>query len=166
MIISINGRDTIGWILDETREIEHHLHNTEKWLGASAVEDSLTGYQCISGNGDYGAEVLLLDVANTPIETDKKFFDLHRIAPMTVSNANPYLLRVAWGNGTFAAAISARQYTTVPFVGTGLGSNVKGAPSDIICKRIPVGYKVWAQIKNGTNLATMTFLIGLHEYDI
>ena len=74
MIISINGRDIIQWILDETIEIENHLHNTEKWIGAAATE--------------------------------------------------------------------------------------------VICKRIPAGYKVWAQIKNATNLATMNFLIGIHEYTV
>jgi hypothetical protein len=166
MIISINGRDIIQWILDETIEIENHLHNTEKWIGASATEDNLTGYQCISGNNAFGAEVLLLDIANTPIEAGKTKFDLHRVVPVAVSVATAYLLRIVWGSGTFAAAITARQYTTVPFMGTGLGSNISGAASEVICKRIPAGYKVWAQIKNATNLATMNFLIGIHEYTV
>jgi hypothetical protein len=164
MIIAINGRDLIGWILDETIEIENHMHNNEKWIGASAVEDSLTGYQCISGNGAFGSEVLLLDTANTPIESGKLYFDLHRIMPIAVSNATLYLLRIVWGTGTFAAAVSARQYTTVPCIGTGVGANISASASNVICKRIASGTKVWAQVKNATNLATINFIIGLHEY--
>ena len=151
-------------ILKEAKEIEHHLHNEEIWIGNGVSEDSLTGYQLTSGNNDFGSEVLLLDTVNTPIRTGKLFFDLHRLFVTAISSATPYLIRLIYGTGTVGDAETAKQYTTVPVTSAGVGSNLKGAPSDVLFDRVAAGTKVWAKCKNVTNLSTISVLIGLHEY--
>jgi hypothetical protein len=145
-------------------ELEKHIHNREKWFGNGAVEDSLTPYTLISGNNDFGQEVLLLDTGDTPVDNGYDFFDLHKVEIINVDTASSYLIRIIWGNGTVGEAETAKQYTTLSVTPSGVGSNVAGAPVPILCPRIPVGSKVWAKCKNATNLAEIEILHGLHEY--
>jgi len=165
MLVSKNGQDPISQILQVVdNEVEHHFHNVERWFGDGAVHASLTGYTVISGNGAFGAEVLLFDVAQTPHTAGMRFFDLHRLAPLALSSATVYLLRFIWGTGTVADAEAAEQYSTLPMISTGVGALVKGSAMDMMMPRLAVGTKVWAKCKNATNLATLTLLVGKHEY--
>lgn len=161
----INAKDHLEQIEQEVYEVEEHVHNRELWVGNGASEDSLTPYQIISGNGVFGTEVLILDTGDTPFVTGKLKFDLHRVNILDLSSATVYLLRFIWGTGTVAAAETAKQYTTVPIISVGVGSNISGTPSDLRFPRIDIGTKVWCKCKNATNLATIDLLAGLHEYD-
>ena len=151
-------------IYAETLIIEQHFHNDEIWLGAGAVQDSLTGYQLTSGNNLFGNAILLLDTDDTPIIAGRTDFDLHRIFITQISTATTMYIRLIHGTGTVEQAEAERCYTTVPFASSGLGSNLKGDPSNFIFNKVPVHEKVWARCKNVTNLATISILVGLHEY--
>lgn len=156
---------TLDDVAYEVSEIEHHIHSLERWVGSGGVDASLTPYTLTSGNGVFGAEVEILTSAQTPIQPNKLFFDLHRIQPISVSSATVYLIRMIYGTGTVGDAEAAGQYTDFPIMSTGAGANVRGVPSDIRFKKLPVTTKVWAKCKNATNLETITSLFGLHEYD-
>ncbi len=159
MQVILDGQDVI---LREAKILNNHYHNKEHWYGAGGVEDSLTGYNIISGNGIFGAETEIFSSAFAM--TGKLSFDFHRISPMTISSATVYIIRIIWGMGTVADAESAGQYTAFPIISSGVGANIDGLPENIINKRINFGNTVWMKCKNNTNLATITLLAGIHPY--
>ena len=150
----------------EVVEIAKHFHNKCRWLGNGAVEDSLTGYTVISGNGIFGSETVLLTSIQTPIDVGvgNTLWDLNRVFPLTLSSATAYIVRWIWGTGTVGDAEAARQYSESIIMSTGLGANVRGSSTDIMMPRLPIGTKLWAKCKNATNLATITMIVGIHEY--
>jgi len=166
MLVSKNGQDPIGQILHVTEDrTERHFHNKERWLGNGAVVESLTGYTITSGNAAYGAETLLLDSDKTPVITGKRFFDVHRVIFLSISNATTFAFRFIWGTGTVGDAETAGQFSNIITVATGIGANISSSPTELMMPRLAAGTKVWAKCKNATNLATAVILIGLHEYD-
>lgn len=165
MLVSKNGLDPISEILHVVDdEIEHHFHNFERWFGSGAVEDALTPYTLTSGNADFGSEVLIFDTGDTPTVAGKRFFDMRRIQVISLSHSSVYIIRFIWGTGTVGDAETAGQYTTIPFIATGVGSNLVLAAADILTERLAVGTKVWGKTKNATNAATIDILVGKHEY--
>lgn len=164
MRVIINGRDLINSTYYEAYETENHVHNNSVTFGLNATEDSLTPYIIQSGNGVYGAEVLILDTANTPFRTGKKYFDFHKMLTTDISSTNPYIVRFAYGTGTFASAIADFQFTTFGLIKPGVG-NVKADAYDILSKHLPIATKIWGQCKCETNLATINCLFSIHEYD-
>ena len=156
---------TVNSLSYRVHEIEKHLHNREIWVGNGATEDSLTPYTLVSGNNDFGSEVLLLDVGDTPFQAGYVSYDPHMIEVVSVDTASTYLIRLIWGTGTVGAAETAKQYTTDPITPTGIGSNVSGAPIAIMSPRVAAGTKLWAKCKNATNLAEVEILLGIHEYE-
>lgn len=156
---------TLTPVADEVTEIEHHIHNIERWVGNGGSVGSLTGYTLVSGNGDFGSEVAILTDVQTPVQPNKVAFDLHRAMPLTMSSATVYYIRVIYGTGTVGDAEAAGQYSDFPIISTGLGANVKGTPNEIKFPKLAVGTKIWAKCKNATNLASVVLLFGLHEYD-
>jgi len=152
-------------ILKETKEIERHLHNSEIWFGSGAVEDSLTPYTLVSGNNLFGAAVELLAPGDTPFVAGNTRFDPHRVLPVSIDTASLYLIRLIWDEVSAVAGIAARRYTTFPVFPTGVGSNIDGSISDVICKRPYSGTDyLWAECKNASNLAEVDIIIGIHEY--
>ena len=159
MQVILDGQDAV---LREVNIVVNHHHNQEHWYGAGAVEDSLTGYNIISGNGIFGAET---EIFSSAFAMAGKFsYDFHRISPMTISSATVYLVRIIWGLGTVGDAETAGQFTTFPIISSGIGANIDGLPEDILNKGINFGNTVWMKCKNATNLATITLLAGIHPY--
>lgn len=159
-------------------DISEHLHGREHWFGKSADQSGnnwgtvagLTAFQAISGNSDFGSdandEAKVLGSDDTPVRTGKKKFDLHRIVVVDQSSTTQYVLRIVWGTGTMAAAISAGQYSLcVVIADSTLALLASGAPFQLMMPQLAAQTKVWVQAKNGTNNATIDFLVGLHEYD-
>ncbi len=158
-------------------EIEKHFHSEERWLGklgaqtATAwADDTLSPYQAISGNDTYGAdaddEAQVLGTADTPTMGSNVKFDLHRLLVTSQSSTTAYKLRIVWGTGTMADAITAGQYTEVCVISnSALGLLAGGSPVDVMMPRRTCGAdKLWIQAWNATDDATIDFLIGLHEY--
>ncbi|MCK5235922.1 MAG: hypothetical protein KAR06_02965 [Deltaproteobacteria bacterium] len=169
--------DKIPAILSEAEEIEHHLHNRERWFGLAAVpsgthfgdEAILTPYVAISGAGVFGAdandEANVMGTDDTPAIGGMTKYDLHRILVCDVDNAAPWVLRVIYGTGTMADAEGAGQYTDVMLL-FAAGPNDVGAPVNIIMPRLDCGVdKVWIRAKNANNNDTICFFVGLHEYE-
>ncbi len=161
----------------EVEVVTVHLHSREHWCGKSGDQsgnnwgaDTLTPYRAISGNGVYGAdasdEAKVIGSADTPVVTGKAFFDLHRITIIAISSDTVYKMRLVWGTGTMAAAITANQMTELMIItSTDKANKFGGAPFDIRMPRIAAGTKIWMQARNVTNDATVDFFVGLHEYN-
>lgn len=160
------SRELIEEVLAEVKEVEHHIHNRERWIGAGASAATLTPYTITSGNNTWGTEVLLLDTADTPVIDSMLYFDLHRIKVVAFSDQDVYKLQLVYGTDTFAAALSAGQYTELMVIaGASVGGASGGGPSDIRMPRLPTGlYKVWCRCWNAHNGDTLDLFIGLHEY--
>jgi hypothetical protein len=154
----------------EVAETEHHLHNRERWFGLAGTpsathggdEATLLPYQATSGNADFGTEILLLGIDDTPAISGMTRFDAHRLMVEAASNANPFIIRLITGSDTVGAAEAAGDYTDFMITDAR-----KGSPVDIIDTR---GYcnvdKVWLKVMNATNGATIDFFIGIHEYEV
>ncbi len=161
----------------EVEVVETHLHSREHWCGKSGDQsgnnwgaDTLTPYRAISGNGVYGAdasdEAKVMGSDDTPVVTGKVSFDLHRITVIAISSDTVYKLRLVWGTGTMAAAITAKQTTEFMIItSTDKANKFGGAPFDIQTPRIAAKTKVWIQARNATDNATVDFFVGLHEYN-
>ena len=146
-------------------ELEKHFHNNEVWFGAGGIKDSLTPYTLVSDNNDFGTAVELLAPAGTPFVAGNVMFDVHRAIPIAIDTASLYLVRIIWDAVSVIAGEAARRYTTFPVYPTGVGSNVDGVISDVMCRRARSGTDyLWAKCKNATNLAELDLIFGIHEY--
>jgi hypothetical protein len=162
---------TADEILEETHEIEHHLHGNECWLGDAAAPEagvneadrySLTSFQVDSGNNDWGTAVCILGTSDTPCKPGKTKFDLHKILiTATERTSEPYCIRWAWG-ATEADAIAAGNSSETMIYPT---ATIRSVPVEIQGERIPTGSKVWMNCKCANNTGTINFFIGIHEYD-
>ena len=161
-------------ILEEAIEIEQHIHNDELWCGAVAVPDENNAcesnvsrpYVAVSGNDVWGVAIPVIGRLDNPVKPWQTRFDLHRIAIAAVDNATPWKIRFLYGNGTVAQAITAEYWSETMSIATGIGSNIGAGPSDVRFRRLPVGWNVWAQAWNATNLDTISFFAGVHGYPV
>lgn len=161
----------------KVHEIERHFHGRERWRGKLAVQtatdwadDVLTPFRAISGNNAYGGdpndEALVLGTADTPAIAGNTRFDLHRLMMVGASSSTAYKLRIVYGTGTLAAAITAGQYSEVMIMSDPAAAQV---PHEIIEVMMPRGTcgstQVWVQAWNATDNATIDFVVGFHEYE-
>lgn len=165
----------------KVEEIEKHFHNKERWLCKAnpqtatdwAVECCAAGavlpYVAISGSNNFGGdandEALIFgtdDLLNIDGETK---LDLHRIMVTDASSTTVYILRIVYGTGTMANAITAKQFTTVPVISDPAAGGGYGNIIDVKMPRLNIGTdKIWIQIKNATDNATLSFICGFHGY--
>lgn len=165
---------TINEILEESHEIEVHLHSYERWLGAAVtpsgethvadkIGDTTTAFRIDAGNEDWGSWTQVVGSADTPIVTGKTKFDFHRIEITASENAGVHFIQFAFGE-TGAAAYSNDDYAEFVFVEP--VSQTLPEPIDVQNDRVDSGTKVWARLfVPGENTSTLDFYIGLHEYD-
>jgi hypothetical protein len=161
----------------KVEEIERHLHGRECWRGKLAVQtatawadDTLTPFRAISGNdtwgGDANDEAQVLGTGDTPFVAGNVRFDAHRILVTALSTDTPWKLRIVWGTGTMAAAITANQFSCFMLQNNPNGAKAGGFPVNVMMPRLNSGVdKVWMQAWNATDNATADFLIGIHEYE-
>ena len=163
-------------IEDDVIMIEGYIHAKEHWLGKSADQsgndwgaDTLTPFQAVSGNGVYGAdaddEAKILGTADTPIIIGFTSFAMHRILLVGVSQNSVYKLRIVWGTGTMADAITALQVSEFMIKFDALNPQQSaGIPFDVKMPQLAAQTKIWVQCKNVTDNATVDFFVGLHEH--
>jgi len=170
--------DKIGKILtieQEVYEIDHHIHNMEKWVGLAAVpalethradlmNGSIQPFQLIAGNNDFGAWVQILGSDDTPIIAGMTKADGHRFMVTSTNSTSPYIIQAVPGESAdIAAKISAKQFTMFPYVAA-TNQNDSGI-SDILSGRIDSGTKAWWRVACvGQNATTLDFYLGIHEY--
>jgi hypothetical protein len=171
--ISINSQIAAN----ESSYIEDHIHRKSRVFGKSAdqsgnnwaTEDRLTPFRAISGNGDYGAdandEAKVFGSSDIPISGQTKF-DPGEITVVGVNSDTEYIIRMVWGIGTMADAITAGQYSSKVVKFDSINPNVT---SNVIIKigtpRLAAGTKVWLQCKNATNNAYVDFYLDAHGYN-
>lgn len=152
-------------------EIEKHLHNNERWLGAAAVpsgethvadSDSMAAFQIDAGEDTWGAWVQIIGSSDTPVTAGMAKFDLHRILVTDVERRNT-LTRVQVASGeSGAAALASGDYSEIMLLPDNLG---KLDPYDILKPRYANGTKVWARAwVAGASTGTLDFFVGIHEY--
>lgn len=165
--------DSLGYKIEE---IEKHFHNHEHWRGKLAVQtgtdwfdDNIdTPFRAISGPNSYGAdandEALVIGSADTPISAGMVKYDPYRISIAALSTDTEWKLRMIYGTGTMAEAITAEQFSEVMAINIVAGSKSGGTPLDFRMPRLDIGTKVWLQAWNATDNATCDFFVGVHEY--
>lgn len=161
-------------ILDETEEIEHHFHSKECWFGrhatqaanAWALKDTLGAYQLTAGTAmAYGDTMKILGSSDTPCTAGNRFFDLHEFFLTDASSDSTYAIRFIYGSTNASAAVAAGQSTTSIFRADSTNPQHSPAVTQTVQQiRLPVGTKVWAQIKCKDNSETARILVGIHEY--
>jgi hypothetical protein len=158
-------------------EIEKHLHSRERWLGIHGApsgtdwaDDTLNPFVAITGAGVYGAdandEALVLGTDDTPSISGMVKFDIHRLLIIAVDNDTVWKLRIVYGTGTMADAVTAGQYSEVMVMFDSANPQLSaGMPLEVIMPRGTCGStKIWIQARNATNNDTISFFVGIHEY--
>jgi hypothetical protein len=181
----IDGATTLGLagtsnsLAYRVHEIEKHFHNTARWFGISASQAGTdwslsvsaagmpTSFVAISGTNDYGAdandEALIWGTGDT-MGTDTKL-DMHQIFITNSNSTTLWILRIAYGSGTLAAAVAAGTYSEIPVIADAAQGGSIDVILPILMPRITIGTdKIWIQAKNATNNATISFLVGGHSY--
>lgn len=146
--------------------VKNHHHNHEHWVGGSATEDSLTAYTADSGDGAFGTEVVVFGASDTPISAGNIRFDARRVLVATMQHTTPYVFQLVWGSGSFADAVSAGQTSSAMLIKSSATGAGQGGPVEIIMPQLLSGIdKLWVRVKNATNTSTLTFYLGIHEYE-
>jgi hypothetical protein len=161
-------------ILREVEYTEDHFHNKERWFGISADQsgndwalgETLTGFVATSGNNAWGVTTdaaKIFGTDDTPILTGGLKFDVHKILVTANTSATTYKCRLIWGTGAVADAVTAGQFTEFYFAQKDTDTDRK--ITEIKCPKLAVDTQVWLEIWNATNDATLTFFVGVHEYN-
>jgi len=160
---------------NQITEIERHLHNWERWFGAAAapsgethVADRIgttsTAFQADGGDDTWGIWLQILGSSDTPSTTGMTKYDLHRLVLTATERTGIHFVQIAFGDSG-AAGLAAGDYTEFLFV-PGTPQEVP-APLDVMDHRRDAGTKAWARVwAVGQNTGTVSFFIGLHEYEI
>ena len=169
----LGTENSLGYIV---QLIDKHIHNVDRWLGEHSSRsleddcgeiDTMTVFQTDAGNDGYGAAVCVIGRNDVPIVSGGVMYGAHHLAVVDVESTADlkiHKVQVVYGNGTFAAALAAGQYTDAPpFV------PLRGAAFtyvDINIIRLLSGSdKVWVRHwVDGVDTGTMNFFMGLHEY--
>ena len=155
----------------KVQEIEKHFHNRGRFWGATGAPDETNAiaatvtvpFVAVSGANTWGTAIPILGTADNPaLATDAKF-DAHLILVTDTDHATPYRLRIIYGTGTSADAITAGQWTEKMFI-TATGPFSSGVPVSVIMPRVDVGSKLWVQVWNNTNGSNVDFFWGAHGY--
>ena len=165
----------------ESYETEKHFHNRERWIGISGDQsgtdwsDSISDatmipvFIAISGNDTYGAdgddEAKVIGTSDLPMIAGMVKCDVHNIYVTAASNTSIFWLRIVYGSGTMADAITAGQYSEFPVLADAAAGGSVAVVTPTMLPRITAGTdKVWIQAKNTTDNATISFYVGIHEY--
>ena len=157
-------------------ETEKHFHNYEKWFGLAGTPAAETHradritlkpdpFVVDAGNDTWGSWYQVLGSSDTPVVATNTKFDFHRILVVDwETNAQDYFIQIATGESAgLAAKLTAETFTELGLT-TGGGLSEVG-PIDIMDRRFTVGEKVWVRTwADGQATSTLSFYIGLHEY--
>ena len=158
----------------ELHTLHEHFHNDESWWGALAAPNETNAidmnvnrpFVAISGNNAWGAGISVIGSSDNPGKLWQTLFDMHRILVTDPGNATPWRLRFLYGDQSLEEAAQASRWTEVMFLATGVGANVDTGPIEVRMPLLPVGWRVWAQAWNATNLVEVDFFIGVHGYPV
>ena len=156
-------------------EIEHHFHTKARWFGKLAsqtgtdwADNTLAPYRVISGANVYGAgasdHALVFGTDDTVIAGQTKY-DADAIMVVASNSVTPWKLRFVWGTTTLAQGITDGNWTETMVQVASASSRL--AKEYIRMPRLTIGVdQLWCQGWNGTDDATLDFLVGIHGYDV
>lgn len=163
--------ESLGYVVEE---IDSHIHNYERWLGAAAVPNgeihvadtistSKTPFVVDAGNDDWGAWLQVVGSSDLPIRSGMVQYDPHRFSIVERETINStHAIQIAAGESG-AAALAAGTYTE--FISRMGGGNSRIDPVEIKLERVTAGTKLWVRNwAHGINTSTLSFFIGVHEY--
>ena len=180
--LGLNG--AVNSLSYRVHEIEKHFHNYERWWGKSADQSGVnpwatslstaamrTAFRAISGSAAFGADTNdeaqcwgLYDTLSVGGVAQAKL-DFHQMFVTASSVTTIWYIRIVYGSGTLADAITAGQYTEFPIVADAAQNGSINIIVPVMMPRITIGtHKIWIQGKNATDNATIDFLIGGHGY--
>ena len=152
---------------------EEHVHAHERWFGISAdqggddwaVAAGLNPFIVVSGDSDFGTAIKVLGPDDTPAVIRRVRYDAHRIVVATLDHTTVYVLRLIWGDDAEVAE-AAGDYSDMYLINDVSKANTAGGvPVPVNMPQLVVGTKLWAKVKNATDLSAIDFYIGIHEYD-
>lgn len=156
-------------------EVDRHIHGWERWFGLSGspsgethraqrIGTTVAPFVIDGGNTTWGDWVQVLGSSDTPAVAGQVKFDLHRITVTAIERAaSIHLMQFAFG-ATAADALTANAFTEFVFQPQVVQGRV--APLDMISRRQTAGTKAWARVLVvGQDTGTVSFFIGLHEYE-
>ncbi len=176
--ITVNTSD----IEDQLDIVARHNHSREWWIGKRAVQigvsdwgtpDSMSDFIAISGTDDWGTdaddEAKVIGTGDSPFESGRLSFDLHRVLFTDLSADVLYKFRLYWvdweSSDVLANAIANSDFTEFMAQNPVSGTKALGTATDIRIPRLTVGAKIYVRTRCSTNNATAKFLVGIHEYD-
>ena len=159
-------------------EVERHMHSNESWYGL-AVAPALPAHAADrigtavaglvmdgggGGGGSWGTWIPVLGSTDTPARAGMAYFDLHRLFITGVERAaTVHFIQFGFG-ASGAAALAAGTYTEFVYR-SGAAIN-REAPVDFQTRRHASGTLAWARCwAIGADTGTLTFFVGLHEYE-
>ena len=170
-IADVAKESTLDDIGDEVEEIDGHHHNVARAWGAVAVPDETNAIEAnvnrpfvaVSGNNTWGAAIPICGTADTPIHGTATSFDPHEVLVVDTDHATTYRMRLIYGTGTSADAISAGQWSEFMFI-TNAGPFPSGVEVSVRMPILIIGTKLWAQVWNATNASEIDFFWKAHGY--
>ena len=168
----LTGTDhSLGYIAEE---IEHHLHGYERWYGvalvpvgqthvADRIGTAVAPLVIDAGNNAWGAWTQILGSDDTPADAGMTKWDFHRIFVNDTERTAWHFLQFAFG-ATGAGAYTAGEFTELVFEPA--SNQIEESPIEVWTKRQDAGTKAWARaFIPGLDTGTVTFFLGLHEYE-
>lgn len=167
-----DGSAIVGSLAHTQEHIVQLLTGRSFTFGAASIPigdthvadiDSLTPFVATSGAGDYGSDpgdtVQIVGSLDAPFLPGAVAGHVIQIFVSDLDSESPYIFRLIWGLGSVADALTAGQFsTTMVQSATVPASAPTGEPISIMQPlTVSVGIKLWAQTKNATDNATLTF---------
>lgn len=174
---------TVDSLAHQIGVIKQHHHARTRWFGkkasqseTDAADNVLTPFVAISASDAYGDdhdgainaidEATIFGTADTPAISGMVYFDLHELLIVAVDDDTPYKLRIVYGTGTRANAVGLGQYSEVVVTFDSVNpQHSAGIPVEINMPRLAVDTKVWIEAWNASDNSTISFLVGIHEYE-
>ena len=168
-----DGKSTTSRSLEEIIAVFRHFHNPERWFGVAVSPSGITNggdsdvmapYVPDAGNDTWGAWVLLLGTADTPILAGSTVFDPHRLFITAAERSTSiHRIQVAWHATSATLALAAGDYTETMFKPE--GAAFTSVPIPIRLPDQDVGITIWMRIwAAGQNTGTLNTFMGVHEY--
>jgi hypothetical protein len=163
-------------VADEAEYIEEHMHHKVIWYGKNADQttywasaNTLTPFRATSGANAYGtagtdpAKCFSTSDNLSELGTGLVSGDFDEVLFVGNSSSTVYKLRLIWGTGTVAEAVTAGQLSETMFYRD--NADKSRQPRLWSTPKIGVENAIWVECWNASDDATIDFFVGAHAYD-
>ena len=129
------------------------------------MHGAVVAFTLTAGNNDFGSWLQILGSDDTPVQSGRTIFDLHRILITSTNSTNPFIIQLICGESAgIAAKLIAEDFNEFPYI-SATNNNDSGI-AEILDERCDAGEKMWMRCADvGGNGSTLNLYIGIHEYD-